>query len=315
MRREREEDELGFALIVVISVLAVLALLAAGFAVATRQETDIVRNTMATSRARALADAGVSLAEAGLVSRDAATRWHPDGRPYAVTVGGGEIHVSVQDETGKVDLNWTPIPVVEGLVGVLGLDPEAGAAIVAGIAGRRGAVRLPAVPPGEVPGSNFAGGPTLRDLAAAPFRSADELLTLPGVTRDAFEQLRPFVTVYAQSAHINSATAPRSVLLAVPGLTPAEADLVIASRTPHPDGSAAGPLPDLGAAKRFLAFAELRAATITAEATGGADVRFVRRAVVATTTDPYHPFRILEWRQEPGVASSPAVLASGAAGP
>jgi general secretion pathway protein K len=302
MRRPREEGERGFALIAVISVLAILALLAAGFAMATRQETNIVRNTIATARARALADAGVSLAEIGLLSRDAAARWHPDGRPYALTVGGAAIRVSVQDEAGKVDLNWTPLPVVEGLLAALGLDPEAQAGIVAGITERRGAARLPPVPPGETPGSNFTGGPTLRDLAAAPFRSVDELLTLPGVSRAAFERLRPFVTVYAQTAHINSATAPRDVLLAVPGVTPATADLVVAARTPRPDGSPSAPLPDLGAAKRFLAFTDLRAATITAEAGEGSDGHFVRRAVVTTTNDPYHPFRVLEWRQDPAIA-------------
>jgi general secretion pathway protein K len=303
-----QEGERGFALIVVISVLAILALLAAGFAMATRQETNIVRNTIATARARALADAGISLAELGLVSRDATARWHADGRLYALTVGGATVRVGAQDETGKIDLNWTPLPVIEGLLAELGLDPEAEAGIAAAVAERRGAARLPAVPPGEVPGANFAGGPTLRDLAAMPFHSVDELLTLPGVSRAAFERLRGFVTVYAQTAHINSATAPREVLLAVPGITPAVADLVIAARIPRPDGSASTPIPDLGSAKRFLAFTDLRAATITSQAGEGTDGRFVRRAVVATTSDPYHPFRVLEWRQEPGI--SPALAGS-----
>ncbi len=309
MPMKQQDGERGFALIVVISVLAVLALLAAGFAMATRQETNIVRNTMATARARALADAGISLAEAGLISRDAASRWHADGRIYVIAFGGSEIRVGAQDEAGKIDLNWTPVPVIEGLLATLGLDPEAQAGLVAGIVDRRSAARLPPVPPGEVAGSNFAGGPALRDLAAAPFRSIDELLTLPGMTRAALERLRPFVTVYAERARIDPSTAPRDVLLAVPGITAVEADLVLAARVQQPDGSTPNP-PDLGAAKRFLAFADLRAATITSEVEE-ADGHFVRRAVVATTGDPYHPFRILEWRQDPGIAPAPSALAGG----
>jgi type II secretory pathway component PulK len=125
MRAQHQSDERGFALVVVISVLAVLALLASGFAVATRQETKIVRNTMALARARVRADAGVALAEMGLLSRDPLARWHADDRPYALAFGGGDIRVSVQDEAGKIDLNWTPVPVIEGLLAALAIDPEA----------------------------------------------------------------------------------------------------------------------------------------------------------------------------------------------
>ena len=308
MRRAGDSDERGFALVIVISVLAVLALLAAGFAVATRQETKIVRNTIALARARARADAGVALAEMGLLSRDPATRWHADGRPYAITFGGGEIRVSVQDEAGKVDLNWTPLPVVEGLLAELDIDPEAQAGIIAGIADHRNSVRRPPVPPGELAGTALSGGPALRDLMAAPFRSVDELLTLPGVTRAAFDRLRPFVTVYAESAHIDPATAPRGVLLAVPGMSPGAADLILASRIPRPDGSVSAAPSDFAAAKQYLAFADLRAATVTSEVVEGRDAHFVRRAVIATTGDPYYPFRILEWRQEPGDTTSPTSL-------
>src|SRR5258708_2184696 len=99
MRRAGErEGERGFALVAVIGVLAILTLLATGFAVATRQQAKTVRNTVAQAEARALADAGVSLAIMGMLSRDAGARWHADGRLYRVAFGGREIRVSVQDE-------------------------------------------------------------------------------------------------------------------------------------------------------------------------------------------------------------------------
>ena len=59
--------ERGFALLLVIWVLAILAVLAAGFAASTRSETRLARNLLEAARAQALAEAGIVRASASLL--------------------------------------------------------------------------------------------------------------------------------------------------------------------------------------------------------------------------------------------------------
>jgi general secretion pathway protein K len=147
-------------------------------------------------------------------------------------------------------------------------------------------------------GAALLGGPRLRDLAGAPFRSVDELLTLPSMTRTIYDRLRPFMTVYAQSAHVNPATAPREVLLAIPGISPALVALVLAARNRGQADLPSVAMPDLAGARQFLAVLDARTVTITAEVVAEPGTDFLREAVAAATSDPYHPFRVLEWRQD-----------------
>lgn len=107
----------GFALILVIAVLSVLALLAAAIAVETRSTTLGARSRLEIVQARALADSGVTIAVMRLVDRNKESRWQADGTKYEERYGDGSVRITIEDEAGKIDLNNAPKELVAGLLG------------------------------------------------------------------------------------------------------------------------------------------------------------------------------------------------------
>ena len=292
MRHRARDGEAGFALVSVLAILAVLAILVTGFALASRHSLALSRNTVEAARARAHAEAGVSLALGHLLDPDLARRWNANGTPHAVTFDGAEITVTLQDEAGKIDLNWAPLELIGGLLAEAGVPADAARGILDAVAARRQGGTLSGEPPGDRASAAMLGGPRLSDLAAAPFRLIEDLRLLPGVGPDLFDRLRPFVTVYAQSRHVDAASAPRAVLLALPGIAPEDADAILAARVPA-GGQPRPAVPD--EALPFVGAADLRTVTIIA-VTGTPAIR--RRVVIALTARPNQPFQILEWRQD-----------------
>ena len=74
--------ENGFALILVIWVLALLALLGAEVAANSRSAAVVSRNRLDLAQLQASADAGIALAVMGLLDPIVAARWQADGRIY-----------------------------------------------------------------------------------------------------------------------------------------------------------------------------------------------------------------------------------------
>jgi general secretion pathway protein K len=304
----------GFALLLVIWVLAILAVLAAGFAAGTRSEARLARNLLEAARARALAEAGVALATGGLIDNDPAGEWRTDGTPRELSFVEGVVRVRIEDEGGKIDLNASPPALLSGLCGELGIDGNTCAGLVDGVVLRRRAAVPP--PPPVFRGLRNAGQPIgfgvspIQDRQAAAFGALEELRQLPAIDQASFDRLKPFVTVYSQNPRIDPAVAPREVLLAVPGINPREVEqLLIARQTPPrpaggatpPGGAVAPPLPALTGVDAYVARGQLRAATIVAEAQTASGGAFIRRAVVAMTGTPLNPTQVLEWRQDLGL--------------
>jgi general secretion pathway protein K len=302
----------GFALLLVIWVLAILAVLAAGFAAGTRSEARLARNLLEAARARALAEAGVTLATGALIDNDPASAWRTDGTPREMSFDEGVVRVRIEDEGGKIDLNTGPPALLSGLCSELGIDDNACAGLVDGVVLRRRAAVPP--PPPVFRGLRNTGQPIgfgaspVQDRQAAAFGSVEELRQLPAIDQASFDRLKPFLTVYSQSPRIDPAVASREVLLAVPGINPREVEqLLIARQTPPasgatpPGGAGAPPLPTLTGVDAYVARGQLRAATIVAEAQTASGGAFTRRVVVGLTGTPLNPTQVLEWRQDLGV--------------
>ncbi len=290
MRRGTRDAERGFALVSVLAILALLALLVGGFALASRRSLAESRGALETARAQAQAEAGVSLAIAHLIDPDAAQRWNDNGTSHVVRFDGTDIRVTLQDAAGELDLNWAPIELIGSLLAEAGASGDQAQQILDAIAARRQAGALPSAPPGERSGAALLGGPHLKDLATAPFRLVEDLKSLPGVDQDLFDRIRPFLTVWSESRKIDPASAPRGVLLTLPGIAATDADAILAARTPT--GNQPRPtLPD--DALPYIGAQDPRAVTILAEAG-----RIRRRVVISLTGRPNQPVQILEWQQD-----------------
>ncbi|HXZ00344.1 MAG TPA: hypothetical protein VEI03_10110 [Stellaceae bacterium] len=263
------------ALILVLWVLALLALLAMGFAGSARTELQIARNQYEAAQARAIADAGVSFGILGMLDPSAQTQWSADGREYPVDYGTGTLRVSVQDEAGKINLNLAAPELLAGLLRTLGVADAAAQQIVDGILQRRREA------------ADTAGA------ARGAFRDVAELRLVPGMTRPLYQAMAPLVTVYTLGDRIDPLTAPAEVLRSLPGVFPQQVDAYLAARAqagPQPTA-----LPPLAGVDRFIARSAVQIVTIRAEGETTSGAVFVREAAVAMTGSP--PYRFLSWRQ------------------
>ena len=112
----------GLALVMVLWVLVLLSVIAAGFTATTRTEMRLVANLVDGARAEAHAEAGVCRAILALLEPDETHHWRADGTVYTVPFEGGEVLISIQDESGKIDLNQAPPELLRGLFISIGLD-------------------------------------------------------------------------------------------------------------------------------------------------------------------------------------------------
>ena len=284
----------GFALLVVIWVLALLTLLAMDVAGTTRTAALLARNQFETARARALAEAGLTQGIMGLLAPYDGSPWHVDGRVRLLEYAGGQIAVSLRDEGGKIDVNAAPIEVIGGLMTELGVEPGQVAAITDEIAARRRARALrdnTTIP--SLRGSALADGRIYR----APFSNVESLRLMPSMTRDVYERLRPFTTVFSGSDRVNPMTAAREVLLAIPGIRADEVEALLEARAAPEQEGIIKQFPPLTDVARYVGPVNAQVATITARGMTERGASFIREAVVALGGEPQQPFRILAWRQ------------------
>jgi general secretion pathway protein K len=285
------QRERGIALLVVVWVLALLAVLIVGFSGDARTELLLARNQYESAGARAFADAGVSLAIFGVLDPAPEAQWPADGRQRVLRYADGTIRVSVQDEGGKVDLNAAPPELLAGLLRTVGLNPGDAAGLAQAIDQWRQAKQQDTAPPGR----RGAVRTVVRQQGNA-FRVIEDLRLVPGVTREIYERVAPFVTIYSGVADIDPLTAPLEVLRSLPGVNAAQIEDFLSARQRL--GPVPGQLPALsGAAGGMLAHRMLQNATVISEGKTAGGTTFTRAAVVSLSADPTSPYSILSWRQ------------------
>jgi general secretion pathway protein K len=298
-QREREG---GFALLLTIWILIVVALMAASLAAQIRSDTRIAHNQAELAAAKGLADAGIAFGLNGLLDPIIGNRWPADGRARVIRYGGGTIEIHVQDEAGKLDLNMAPIELISGLLHVLALDADS-PAMTGGILARRRQYAAGLV---QAQAAATQDETPLAASARLPFAMVSELQLVAHLPRSAYDRLRPFVTVYTSSERINPLTAPEPVLLALPGTRPDEVHAYVAARAALAAGQPDQGLPQVSGVDKFSENGELRAATITATATTAAGAVFSREAVFALSLErARNPYTLLHWVQAPDTEEPP----------
>jgi general secretion pathway protein K len=274
-RRER-----GIALLLVIwmtALLSVVAMVAAGDA---RSDLQIASNLVQGAQARSLADGAVWWMISQLIDHDADTPRPADGTATQLSLDGEFIDIAVQDEGGKIDVNAGDAVILTNLCRVLGFGKEAGG-IAENIVRYREQMRN--------------GAPEARQPA---FAVIEELRLVPGIDPDRYARIRPFVTVYTGDGHVNPRTAPREVIMSLPGVLPAQADAYLRERARQRPGSETGPLPlGLAGAAPYLSAAAPKVVTITAISRGAGQTRSIREAVVDLQATEERPFRLVAWRR------------------
>lgn len=264
--RRASESQGGFALIVVLWIVALLALEASIFNLTIRDAGALAGSELAIARGEALTAAGVELAAAELMKPDEARRWPADGSTRDVRFGGAVLHIKVTDEAGRFDLN----ELGRELAAVL-LRPFGGSAeTLIQWVDRNG-----------------------------PFRDPSELAGALGLPASALRALMPHLTVHGSDGKINPLVASRETLLMLPGADAAEIDRALAMR--RSGMSAAEIARALGSVSRWLTERAGPAYRIEVAVRGESGPAMGwAEAVILIGKDKAAPFRVLAWRYEHG---------------
>lgn len=280
-----ENPERGSIAILALWGIALIFMLIAPVAFATRGEIAIAHNALAESRARFAAEAGTQLGLQRLLRRHAAGMRTFDGSPEAWERGSTRVAISIADEAGKIDLNVAPVELLAGLFTAAGEPREAAALIACNVLDRRGDAATDCPQP---------------DVAhpARRFTVTEELAEVPGVGARLFDRVAPYVTVATGASAIDPRVASRTVLLAIPGATAGLVDGFLDSRKMWGDlGSADAGM--LAAATPYVMISPARDFTITALATTDDGARYRAELQVRLTSNTTQPYQVIAWRTPP----------------
>jgi general secretion pathway protein K len=290
--QHRPDTQAGIALVIVLWVLALLTIMAGAYSAVMRTETRLTTRQFYSAQSRALAEAGVWLAVNELLKPDLGRTWLADGRDYETAFHHGNIRISMQDESGKIDLNTARAELMQGLLVATGNSEADSISLLQSIMDWRDRDDLRRTAGAEDRDYHLAG----LDYGAkdGPFNSVDELRMVLGVSAELFRALKPALTVYSHQPGINPALAPREVLLALPGTDAEQVDEFLAARNADPQ--AGEQLGLAGANNRFMTQMKNGVVTITSMGIT-AENQVILTVTVMLNRNAEDPYSILSWRE------------------
>lgn len=281
----------GIALVVVLWILALMSVIAGSLVYSTRTEALIAGNLASVAKAEALADAGVSRAIVELTRAPSPDpgQWKADGVPRLWQYRDANIAVTITDESGKIDINTAPAPLLAGLLASAGApEPEALADAILDWRDADDFRSLLGAEKAEYVAAGKRYGP-----ANAHFETIEELRQVLGMTEELFRQIESGITVHSYQSGVNAAIAPRAALLALPGASAEQVDDYIRQRqTLASQGLPAPPFP-IGPG---TAAAPASAFGIRIDVILDDNARFVREAVVRLPDRASEGPSVLAWR-------------------
>jgi general secretion pathway protein K len=278
---QRRQD--GMALIVVLWLVVLLSIMAAGHSRNVHTDTTLASRQVQFAKARALAEAGINHVILEMLAADSDRKLPVDGSLFTVRIGEDDVTMAIRDATGLVDLNAAKPELLDAAFGACGVNETARRHLVDAILDWRDKddlTRLHGVEDDDYLAAGVAW--TSRDGAIA---AVDELKYLPGMIQARYDCLAPFVTVYSGRAGLNMEYAPPILIAALTGEE---------VPTAEPDGDderASGP--------RNGTF------HVYASATGNAATVAAIEAVISISRSSKTPFTVVDWREPPRVEFPP----------
>jgi general secretion pathway protein K len=270
------------ALIIVLWLIVLLGVMAAGHARNVHTETLLASRQLESARARALAEAGVQHAIIELLARNSVREWPINGTITTVNIDGHEVSIAVRDATGLIDLNAASADLLAAAFAATGSDEGWRQEIVDAILDWRDSDNLRHLNGAEDDDYRAAGLDwTARDGA---FASVDELRYVLGMRQEIFDELAPFLTVHSTRPGLNLEYAPPFLIKALTGeyVEPVESAL--------PDASQPGTNRQIGGSRNGTYH-------VYVNAPAAADVVATLEAVIRISATADSPYTILSWRE------------------
>ncbi|MGH7188580.1 MAG: general secretion pathway protein GspK [Acetobacteraceae bacterium] len=266
---ETAERQRGFALLIVLWMLVLLAIVVSGIAASGHTESALASNLRNGAVAQAAADGAVAVALFHtLVSGP--DHWPADGAPHVLMIGATRITVRILDQSGLVNPNTAPKALLVALLRRLGTDPGVALHIASAMVDWRSPG--PAPSPGGAKLAQYRAADSAWSAPGGAFRSRREIALVLGMQPSLAARLAPYLSVYTEGE-----VDPR---LAAPPVRQALAD------------ANGGVLPG-------FAPPQVETIEVTAEATSGAGARFTRRAVIHVGAAA-NSLRTLAWQEGNG---------------
>jgi general secretion pathway protein K len=272
---QRRQD--GMALIVVLWLVVLLSVMAAGHSRNVHTDTTLAARQVQSAKARALAEAGINHVILEMLAVNTDRKLLTDGSLFRVRIGEDDVTIAIRDASGFVDLNAANAELLDAALKACSVGETARRDLVDAILDWRDKddlTRLHGVEDDDYIAAGVAW--SSRDGA---FESIDELKYLPGMSQARYDCLAPYVTVYSGRRGLDMEYAPPAMITALTGeeVPTAEPDDV--------DGNASGP----------------RNGTyhIYASASGSASTIAAIEAVVRISRTSKSPFTIVDWREPP----------------
>jgi len=303
----RCKSENGFAILVVIAAVGLLALAAALFSRVTSSQVKASAVAVETARARALAAAGINLAVLKLLD----FRANPSGKHRRFAIGGEAfacrldnnlISTEAHDEGGKVDLNFAGERLLRALVHGLDVEGARADTLVDAILDYRDVDNIKR-PKGAEDDEYRAAG-RAQGPKNAPFAAVEELDQVLGFDAELLARMTPFVTAHSGKDGVDPVVAPRRLI-----------EILRRGDTPMPasDTGLEVAFDDLGSdlPAYFNAPSTRNTFAVRSEVVMAGGVKFALEAIVdiallrpgAPGTQRQAPvFHLWRWRQVPSVA-------------
>ena len=272
----------GMALIVVLWLVVLLSVMAAGHSRNVRTDTTLAARQVQSAKARALAEAGINQAILGMLAADAGRKLPVDGSLFDIRIGDDVVTIAIRDASGLVDLNGASPELLDAALEACDVGEVARGELVDAILDwrdRDDLRRLHGIEDDDYVAAGVAW--TSRDGA---FEAVDELKYLPGMSQARYDCLAAFVTVHSGRGGLKVEYAPPALVAALTGEQ-------VPAAEPEGDGRGSGP--------RNGTF------HVYASASGSAATVAAIEAVVRISRASKSPFTIVDWREPPRVEFPP----------
>jgi general secretion pathway protein K len=271
------------ALIVVLWLVVLLSIMAAGHSRNVHTDTTLASRQVQSAKARALAEAGINHVILQMLAADSDRELRTDGSLFRVRIDDEDVTIAIRDATGLVDLNGANAELLDAALKACGVRETDRVELVDAILDWRDKDDLRHLNGIEDDDYVAAGVAwTSRDGA---FEAIDELRYLPGMSQALYDRLAPLVTIYSGRGALNVEYAPPALISALTG------EEVPTAERGNDDGKASGP--------RNGTF------HIYASASGSSGTVAAVEAVVQITRASKSPFTIMDWREPPRVEFPP----------
>ncbi len=275
------DKQKGVALIAVLWVVAFLAAIASTVAHQSRTSLQMTKNRIDMLQMNQVVESAILLRIADQINTPQFESTSLDNKLLPSLPEGIRVQLSINDESGKVDLNTAPNAVFQSLLLELGLDEDTAISVTNSILDWRDPdefTRANGAEDNEYLKSGYRYG-----SKDADFERIEELQLVYGVTPELYAALQPYITVYTQDFGVNVSVASNLVKRAVSNASLLQSDLTDEDEL-------------LGDQEEFTSLTEGYIYNVQAKATASSGVSQQISAIIRIERgNIYEPFTVLKW--------------------